>query len=518
MLRSRLDSILRDDGQQLRLQQCVDQTELERFDGVSQGRYTIGLGQTKMSFCDDREDIYSMALTTVSSLLRKYRIHPESVGRLEVGTETLLDKSKSCKTVLMQLFGSNTNIEGVDTVNACYGGTNAVFNSINWIESSAWDGRDAVVCAGDIALYQKGNARPTGGAGCVAMLIGPDAPLVFEPGMRGTYMKHVYDFYKADLTSEYPFVDGQFSLKCYTEAVDACYKAYHDRRTSLEQGHLPVPEDGHAMMNDHGISKDHSDLNGDGNADGTSNINNDMRSSKKLLLDHFDYLAFHTPTCKLVSKSYARMLYNDYIASPTHPLFDCLPAELRAMDYERCLGDKKVENAFLALSKEMFDARVQPSLQVPKMCGNMYCASVYGSLISLLSNIQSEQLRGKRIGIFSYGSGLASSLFSLIVKGDVGTIAHKVDLHARLEARRTVRPEIYEEMCLLREKAHLQKNSKPKGNQETLAKGTYYLVEVDEVFRRNGIYDSHDHAACPLDTEQQTREQRFQEYLREFSA
>ncbi len=27
----------------------------EKFDGVSAGKYTIGLGQTKMSFCDDRE-------------------------------------------------------------------------------------------------------------------------------------------------------------------------------------------------------------------------------------------------------------------------------------------------------------------------------------------------------------------------------------------------------------------------------------------------------------------------------
>lgn len=35
--------------------QCVDQAELETFDGVSPGKYTIGLGQTKMSFCDDRE-------------------------------------------------------------------------------------------------------------------------------------------------------------------------------------------------------------------------------------------------------------------------------------------------------------------------------------------------------------------------------------------------------------------------------------------------------------------------------
>jgi hydroxymethylglutaryl-CoA synthase len=34
---------------------CVDQAELEKFNSVSQGKYTIGLGQTKMSFCDDRE-------------------------------------------------------------------------------------------------------------------------------------------------------------------------------------------------------------------------------------------------------------------------------------------------------------------------------------------------------------------------------------------------------------------------------------------------------------------------------
>ena len=34
----------------------------------------------------------------------------------------------------------NTDIEGVDCINACYGGTAALFNAINWIESSSWDG------------------------------------------------------------------------------------------------------------------------------------------------------------------------------------------------------------------------------------------------------------------------------------------------------------------------------------------------------------------------------------------
>lgn len=36
---------------------------------------------------------------------------------------------------------------------------------------------------GDIAVYAKGNARPTGGAGACALLIGPNAPVVFESGI-----------------------------------------------------------------------------------------------------------------------------------------------------------------------------------------------------------------------------------------------------------------------------------------------------------------------------------------------
>lgn len=43
-------------------------------------------------------------------------------------------------------------------------------------------GRYALVVAGDIAVYATGSARPTGGAGAVAMLVGPNAPLAFERG------------------------------------------------------------------------------------------------------------------------------------------------------------------------------------------------------------------------------------------------------------------------------------------------------------------------------------------------
>jgi len=105
-----------------------------------------------------------------------------SIGRIDVGTETIIDKSKSVKTTLMDLFAESGNfdIEGIDSKNACYGGTAALFNAINWVESSSWDGRNAIVVSGDIAVYAEGPARPAGGAGACAILIGPNAPVVFE--------------------------------------------------------------------------------------------------------------------------------------------------------------------------------------------------------------------------------------------------------------------------------------------------------------------------------------------------
>lgn len=57
-------------------------------------------------------------------------------------------------------------------MNACYGATSALFNATNWIESRAWDGRLALVVAADVAEYAAGPARPTGGCGAVAMIIG----------------------------------------------------------------------------------------------------------------------------------------------------------------------------------------------------------------------------------------------------------------------------------------------------------------------------------------------------------
>ncbi|KAI8895883.1 hydroxymethylglutaryl-CoA synthase [Globomyces pollinis-pini] len=420
----------------------VDQQQLETFDGVSAGKYTIGLGQLKMAVVDDREDINSMCLTVVQNLLEKYNISPDQIGRLEVGTETIIDKSKSVKSVLMQLFGDNTDIEGVDTTNACYGGTNALFNCINWLESSSYDGRYAIAVAADIAVYKSGSARPTGGAGAVAMLLGRDAPLVFDVGVRSTHVEHVYDFYKPDLHSEYPEVDGPLSNKCYTRAVDVCYNRYLNKLSKL------------------GVESP--------------------------TIENFDYMTFHSPYGKLVQKSFGRLLYNDFLRTTDTAKFGESLEKLRSVSLEESYTNRDIEKGFMAFSKEAFNSKVGPATMASKNLGNMYCASLYGALASLLSNVDADVLLNKRIGLFSYGSGLASSMFSITVRGDTSEIKSKLNVQERLNSRTCIEPSAYDEVMLLREKTHNCKDYQPTGqvDEQSLFKGTFYLEGVDSKFRR----------------------------------
>ncbi|KKY34081.1 putative hydroxymethylglutarylsynthase [Diaporthe ampelina] len=432
--------------------QCLDQALFEQYQGVSAGKYTIGLGLKYMNYCDDREDVCSLALTAVSSLLRKYDIDPKSIGRLEVGTESLIDKAKSVKTVLTQLFepAGNTSLEGIDTVNACYGGTSALFNAVNWVESRSWDGRDAIVVASDIALYREASSRPTGGAGCVAMLVGPNALLALEPSLKGTFMTHAYDFYKPDLKVEFPVVNGHESIRAYLSALDGCYKRLREK---VEE--MGAEQNGHVT---------------DGGTDS--------------LLDRFDYMAFHTPNCKLVSKSYGRLMYNDFLHSADDETRAAVPAELHQLSYGASLDSKDLEKLFVALSKDRFESRVEPCIAAPTLCGNMYTASLYCSLISLISNVDPKGAIGKTIGMFSYGSGIASSLFALKVTGDVSDMVRKIDLMDRLSRRHIATPEEYENACTLRLKAYGSKGFQPAGDIASIAAGTYYLESIDEAYRR----------------------------------
>ena len=88
-------------------------------------------------------------------------------------------------------------------------------------------------------------------------------------GLRATYMEHAYDFYKPNLSSEYPVVDGKLSINCYLNALDQCYKAYGKKVAEQNGGKL-------------------------------------------FTVDQGDFYVFHSPFTRLVQKSFARLVLQDY--------------------------------------------------------------------------------------------------------------------------------------------------------------------------------------------------------------
>lgn len=428
----------------------VSQADLEVHDAVSTGKYTIGLGQDRLSFCCDQEDVISMSLTVVQRLLEKHEINPARIGRLEVGTETVIDKSKSIKSALMTLFekSGNSDIEGADSSNACYGGTAALLNGLNWLESSGWDGRFALVVATDSAVYAEGPARPTGGAGAVAMLLGPNSPLALEHGLTSTHSENVYDFYKPKLASEYPVVDGKLSQTCYIHALDMCYRTLCRKFEKL-----------------YGSS---------------------------FSLDQAGALVFHAPYNKLVQKSVARLIFDDFQHLETIPyLSDEEKESLRPflhLPEEQSLTDRDLEKAAVKASKSLYKAKVDASAYVGQQVGNMYTASVYAGLASLLAK-KGPLLEGQRVLVFSYGSGLISSMFSLRVSHgaepfSLPRLSEAIGVSSLLENRVKVSPEEFVKTMHLMESRYGACDYVPKFSADHLQDGVFYLSKVDDLYRR----------------------------------
>jgi hydroxymethylglutaryl-CoA synthase len=152
------------------------------------------------------------------------------------------------------------------SVNSGYGGTAALFNTIAWMESSAWDGRLGIVITTDIAIYPEGPARSLGGAGALALLIAPKAPIIMDP-IRSTFMDDVYDLYNAQKGSEFPIFDRHQTAQNYITCLTECYQLLKSK-----------------------FLKTYNEM---------------------LTINSFDQIIFHSPYQKLVKKAFLHLCYLD---------------------------------------------------------------------------------------------------------------------------------------------------------------------------------------------------------------
>jgi len=418
---------------------CVSQELLELHDKVKTGKYTLGLGQSKMAFTTPREDVCSLALTAVSKLMKRDGIDFRQIGRLTVATESQIDHAKSIKSMLMQLFeeSGNSDIEGVDYINACYSCTASIFDAIAWCESRDWDGRYALVVGVDIAIYDKGPALPTGGAGAFCALIGREPAFYLEP-LRASYMAHEYDFYKPNLNSPFPVVDGKHSNLCFAKAFDNCYRL----------------------------------------------LNKKFGASKGIHPEDFSYFLCHSPYHKLVRKTFSRIYWNDFLLYGGKKY----PELLEFKDSKGPNHDRPLYKALTVATQNEFLKKGEAACSLPKEVGNVYSASLWLSLASLCA--LGDKLSGKRILSFSYGSGLCSSLF--ILRGGstpssidkLRLLGKNCDYTSILQNRIECKPEIFYYAHWMNERAYSGKEEFIPQKTEHENENTFYLKSKDAMGKR----------------------------------
>jgi hydroxymethylglutaryl-CoA synthase len=98
------------------------------------------------------------------------------------------------------------------------------------------------------------------------------------------------------------------------------------------------------------------------------------------------------------------------------------------------------------------------------------------------------------LALFSYGSGLASSFYSLTVSGPSPALDRLLacvgDVRERLDARAKLSPAEFVATLAVREKAVHAAPYTPVGSTGQLFPGTWYLAAIDEKHRRQYVRES----------------------------
>ncbi|KAI0565061.1 Hydroxymethylglutaryl-coenzyme A synthase [Gracilaria domingensis] len=238
-----------------------------------------------------------------------------------------------------------------------------------------------------------------------------------------------------DAAIEYPTVRGQQTVDTFVGAMDECYRRYASRAKASDKPPFSIRRD-------------------------------------------VDYCVFHAPFNKMVQKSFARLVYNDFLnaAEGEDSFFE--PVEkYRNLPKKVSHRSREAQRAFVKLSKDYYDSKCAPAAWLARKIGNCYTASLYSSLAALIVE-KGNELIGKRVLLYSFGSGFASSMFSLRVTAPVDKLFLGRDLKERLEDRIVAEAEDYIRTLKERESNYGRFGYVPQANIEDLFPGTWYLRGV----------------------------------------
>ena len=414
-----------------------------------------GLGLEKMAIADSNEDPSSFAANALIDLFEKNNIKPGEIGRIYMGTESALDASKPSATYATDLvekyfaqkFGERClkNCDVTDMTFACIGGVDALQNTIDWVSRNP--GNKAIVVSSDLSKYElNSTGEYTQGAGAIALLITENPSILtidnawgiatksendfFKP--RRTYKKHELineiisrldlnissnDFEKKfsestfwnnnseiiEVFKDEPVFDGQFSNTCYVDRMQEAFIHFEE------------------------------------------NQNTDF-------LNDWDHIIFHLP--------YAfhgrRMIFNNWLNwMKKDAKYNDLLNEIGSEDNE--FFTKKAYKS--DMYKKFITSKIAPGEKASSSIGNMYSASVFMSLLSMLNyhyDIGIE-IKHQKVGFISYGSGSKAKIFQGEIQENWKDKIQTSKLFESLNKRKEISFEDYQNL-------HKSKNIPPLSN------------------------------------------------------
>jgi len=409
----------------------LDASDFAKARGLDPGKLERGLGIGQMAIVDTNQDPACLAANACLRVMQKNKLTPDKIGRLYVATESAFDESKAMNSyvigMLEQVYGKDTfgHCGGIECKFACVSGSYALYDNTNWIRAGEAEDKYALVVVSDIAKYDLGSSgEVTQGAGAVAMLLNDNPRLLsFDPKVTSTSIKNEYDFYRP-FGKETPIVHGQYSNLLYLIQVKNALIDY--KRRVKETGLIKLKEG-------------------------------------ETILDHVDYLNMHLPYSNMGKKALAYLVRHEWRDLPRWEkiieeigMKEPIPKDPRGTiesvleDAEFMANDHQFTKLFTSteIYAELYESKLASSLIASKMIGNLYTASLY---LGFRSSLEFEyqkgiDLKGKRVGFCSYGSGASAMIFSGVIQPEYDQVVKDMNLEAELGPRTKLSLDEYEEL------------------------------------------------------------------------
>ncbi len=399
-----------------------------------------GLGLEKMAIPYPDEDAATMAAEAVWQLIQRNQLDPRNIGRIYLGTESAWDGAKPMASYTLEMLENRLsatygvrclqNCDVVDLTFACIGAVDALQNTLDW--AAAKSDRIGIVVAADYAKYELGSGGEyTQGAGAVALLVRQNPRLLSLDTDWGVATHSVHDFHKpkrratkeqiiqevltlaeldhlsaAQLTQklyalngsageilggatpylhlfkETPLFDGQFSNQCYQDRIKEAFEHFKKQHPNFK-------------------------------------------------LSNWKRIALHLPYAK-----HGERVFQQIFAGQQDEFGQALQDELQmpftdTPEYYRAVAKSKTYKTYS-------QSVILPGSLASAQIGNMYTASIFMALISLLDDLsrQGAAQEGDTIGFIAYGSGSKAKVFAGVLQPNWQKVAASLQIMEYLQNQR----------------------------------------------------------------------------------